>query len=361
MGLTASSRRLRLFRDASQQGSAIVIVNGGDNVEITGFTITGPGPSGCGSIRYGIFVRDGAHANIHDNLVQDIRDDVLPLSGCQNGVGIGVGRQVWGLSGDAEIVNNTIVGHQKGGIVIDNAGSFAHIEGNTVTGIGTTAIIAQNGIQVSRGATATLLGNTVTGHSFHLDGNPSDWGSGGLLIGDFGFGPGTEVSFAGPNTFSDNDVNVYSETTIAQSLGAMTLGGSSAPAGIGMDIWNDGPATSTPPVPPSRVPPRAPRSKTAFITRWMTSPWAWSPGLRIRSASRRAAPAFRPASMPVPPAARYSSSPALTTRPPSDRTILEGTTGGTRSAPVRAVLPDHQARTERHGRASRRHCHHRCG
>ena len=227
---------------ASQQGSAILIVKGGDNVEITGFTVTGPGPTGCGSIRYGIFVRDGAHANIHDNLIQDIRDDVVPLSGCQNGVAIGVGRQAWGLSGDAEIVNNTIVGHQKGGIVVDNAGSFAHIEGNTITGIGTTAIIAQNGIQVSRGATATVVGNTATGHSFHLDGNGSDWGSAGLLIGDFGFGPGTEVSFAGPNTFSDNDVNVYSETTIAQSLGAVTLGGSSAPAGIGMDIWNDGPA-----------------------------------------------------------------------------------------------------------------------
>ena len=136
--------------------------------------------------------------SIHDNLIQDIRDDVVPLSGCQNGVAIGVGRWAWGLSGDAEIINNTIVGHQKGGIVVDNEGSFAHIEGNTITGIGTTPIIAQNGIQVSRGATATLLGNTVTGHSFHLDGNDSDWGSAGLLIGDFGFGLGSEVSLRRP-------------------------------------------------------------------------------------------------------------------------------------------------------------------
>ena len=64
------------------------------------------GPSGCGSIGYGIVVRDGAHANIHDNKILDIRDE--PFSGCQNGVGIVVGRSAWSTTGTAEITDNII-------------------------------------------------------------------------------------------------------------------------------------------------------------------------------------------------------------------------------------------------------------
>jgi len=76
---------------ASLVTSSIVDINGtGISVDIGGFTVSGPGPSGCGSIGAGIFVRGGAYANIHDNKILDIRDD--PFSGCQNGIGIIVGR-----------------------------------------------------------------------------------------------------------------------------------------------------------------------------------------------------------------------------------------------------------------------------
>ncbi len=80
---------------ASNPTSVIVMISGaGVNVELTGFTVKGPGPSACGSILAGIFVRDNAVANIHHNTIQDIRDNVVGgVSGCQNGVGIFVGRQ----------------------------------------------------------------------------------------------------------------------------------------------------------------------------------------------------------------------------------------------------------------------------
>ena len=98
---------------------------------------------------------DNANASIHDNRIQDVRDE--PFSGCQNGIAIAVGRQAWTTSGTATIASNTIVGYQKGGIVIDGAGSNATITNNTVTGAGTTSVTAQNGIQISRGATADLV------------------------------------------------------------------------------------------------------------------------------------------------------------------------------------------------------------
>ncbi len=146
--------------------ATIIMVRGGLGVEaeISGFTVTGPGPTGCGSIRAGIVVRDGADAYIHNNRIQDIQDSTF--SGCQNGQGIWVGRKAWGTKGTATITNNVITGYQKGGIVVDNTGSSARIIGNTITGAGRTNVTAQNGIQISRGATGVIEGNIVSGHYY---------------------------------------------------------------------------------------------------------------------------------------------------------------------------------------------------
>ncbi len=183
---------------ASDPNSAIVLVTGaGVEAEITGFTIAGPGPSGCGSLAYGLFVRDGAHADIHDNRFLDIRDQ--PFSGCQNGVAIQVGRAALSTSGTAEITNNLIEAYQKNGITVSHTGSDAAITGNTVTGAGPTAVIAQNGIQVSGGATATISGNTVGRHSY----TPFAYVSTGLLL----YGAGTVDTLN--NTVSENQVGIY--------------------------------------------------------------------------------------------------------------------------------------------------------
>jgi len=118
--------------DGDGQASIVKVAGAGVNVEVSGFTISGPlaGPTNCGIAKNGIYVRDGANASIHDNTIADIRDQ--PLSGCQNGLGIRVGRMSLGTTGTATITNNVIVAYQKGGIVIDNAGSSATIRGNTV-------------------------------------------------------------------------------------------------------------------------------------------------------------------------------------------------------------------------------------
>ncbi len=215
---------------SGNQTSAIVIVDGsGVDAELTGFTVSGPGPTGCGSIAAGIFVRGGANADIHHNTIQDIRDSTF--SGCQNGVAILVGRLSWATSGTATIANNSILGYQKGGIVVSNTGSSATITNNVVTGVGTTPVIAQNGIQISSAATATLSNNTVTGNSFHLAGNAWDWASAGVLLIDSG-----DVALTGGNRITGNDQNLYNSGAASLTLAAETIGSSTAPVDYGYNI-----------------------------------------------------------------------------------------------------------------------------
>lgn len=183
---------------ASNPDSVIVKISGaGVSADLSGFNVSGPGPSGCGSILAGVFVRDNAFANIHDNKIVDVRDSTL--SGCQNGIGILIGRALWSTTGSATISNNTLQTYQKGGIVVSGAGSDATITGNAVVGIGATSLIAQNGIQISGGATGTVTGNTVSGHSY----TPFTWSSAGILPY-----AGSSVNTSG-NTLTENQVGIY--------------------------------------------------------------------------------------------------------------------------------------------------------
>jgi parallel beta-helix repeat protein len=178
-------------------GKAIVDVAGAHNVTIRGFTITGPGGGGCDSIRYGIRVDMGGSAAIRENHLTDIHDE--PFSGCQNGIGIGVGRDSEGQTGSATIQKNTIDDYQKDGIIVSNVGSSADIRDNTISGVGPTAIIAQNGIQVAGGATANVQHNDVSQNIY----SPQTVVATGILL----FNPGSVT--VDHNEASSNDVNIY--------------------------------------------------------------------------------------------------------------------------------------------------------
>jgi hypothetical protein len=142
---------------------AIVRVNGARNVTIRHFTITGPGSGGCDSIRYGVRVDNDGSALITDNHITEIRDllSMGNLSGCQNGHGVNVGRQLDGTSGTATVVHNLIDKYQKGGVFVDNAGSSAEVAYNEVVGT-PSSTIAQNGIAVGRGAHGNVHHNKVS-------------------------------------------------------------------------------------------------------------------------------------------------------------------------------------------------------
>jgi parallel beta-helix repeat protein len=97
------------------------------------------------------------------------------------------------------VSHNTIDDFQKGGIVVDNGGSNADIEKNVVQGIGPTASIAANGIQVSRGATAELKNNEVSGNVY----TPMAVTSTGILLYMSGT---TDIQ---NNKVHDNDTGIY--------------------------------------------------------------------------------------------------------------------------------------------------------
>jgi nitrous oxidase accessory protein NosD len=140
----------------------VVEVNGGASVTMSGFTVAGPGPSGCGSIDTGIAVLGNANLDLSNTTVRDIRDD--PLSGCQNGEGIRVGTPRYATTADvghATINNVSTVDYQKNGIVIAGAGSTGKITNATVTGNGKTPALAENGIEVVDGAAATISTSTI--------------------------------------------------------------------------------------------------------------------------------------------------------------------------------------------------------
>lgn len=173
--IPAGKDDLTLFSEGARQAiikapmamlppQAIVRVNGAQDVTIRHFTITGPGGGPCNSIRYGVFVDGGGSALITDNHITEIRD-FPPLSGCQNGIGVSVGRVLppdGPTTGSATVVHNLIDRYQKGGVLVDGAGSSAEVAYNEVIGAGPTPFIAQNGIQLSRGAHADAHHNKVS-------------------------------------------------------------------------------------------------------------------------------------------------------------------------------------------------------
>ena len=190
---------------------AIVRVSASQNVTIRGFEITGPGALGCDSLRYGVRVDTGGSANIIGNHIVDIRDVLPPpnVSGCQNGVAILVGRNAESTTGSALIEGNVIERYQKNGPTVDNAGSFARIVHNVIRGVGRTPTIAQNGIQVSRGADAEVEHNWVADHTYVLA--PAT-GSSGVLL----FSAGQVV--VAHTTSVRNDDNFYVGGTTGATL-----------------------------------------------------------------------------------------------------------------------------------------------
>jgi hypothetical protein len=155
-------------------GGAIVEIDAATGVTIDGFVITGPGPGICASIQAGVLIHGGGSATVENNQITSIRDN--PFGGCQSGFGILVGEDndtpgcvatttgcvVAGSDpGTGILTDNTITDYQKGGILVDGDGSSAAITGNTITGVGKTTIIAQNGIEI----TETTLANPITGNT----------------------------------------------------------------------------------------------------------------------------------------------------------------------------------------------------
>ncbi len=122
------------------------------------------------------------------------------LFGCQDGLA------VYAVTDGSPNTGNTLLTiktsvvntYDKNGITCDDPGTVCNISHTTVTGIGPTPLIAQNGIQIG-GAAGTLSYDTVSGNSYTPNGTT---GTGILIINPYTFKMNN-------NVVSANDDNVY--------------------------------------------------------------------------------------------------------------------------------------------------------
>jgi hypothetical protein len=156
--------------------------------------------------RYFGVVNDGTSVTVEGASIHDVGNN--PFDGTQHGVGI-----YFTNGGSGAIDGNTVSAYQKGGIVVNGTGTSASVTNNTVSGLGPVVFIAQNGIQVSRGAVATVRGNDISDNFYTGEvgvgpnpggQNPEGWEyfSTGLLL--FEAGAGTKTA---DNHFSGNQHN----------------------------------------------------------------------------------------------------------------------------------------------------------
>lgn len=143
--------------------------------------------------------------DVIDSAIHDIGD--VPLDGSQHGVAVYY--RAFGLGHIAgRIVGNTLWNYQKGGIVTNGPGTRVEVRDNLVTGQGPVPWIAQNGIQIGYGASASVLGNTVTGNSY----TGTSTVSGGIVVVGGAYYDGAALTVGTRiegNTVRDNDIGVF--------------------------------------------------------------------------------------------------------------------------------------------------------
>lgn len=157
------------------------------NTADSGGAVSGATISGANY--YGVLV-NGRSINITTSSIHDIGES--PFNGAQHGVGI---YYTGGATGS--VTGNTVFNYQKNGISVSGT-SAVIVSGNTVTGQGPVNYIAQNGVEIIYGATASVKNNSINNNYY----TGSTWEACGLLFYEAG---GVSQS---KNTFSGNQKNV---------------------------------------------------------------------------------------------------------------------------------------------------------
>lgn len=185
--------------------AAIILVDGASKVSLNHLTVDGTGNNlpGCGPNFFGIYFRN-ASGTVDDMAVRNIQ--LAPsLFGCQTGLGIFVQSNSSGKS-KVDILDSSIHDYQKGAIVANEANTEVNVSGNQISGIGPTAQIAQNGIQIGFGAKGTVTNNSVINHIYSPC-TPSGCGASSINILIFQ-SDGTRVF---NNSTGNAQVNIYYE------------------------------------------------------------------------------------------------------------------------------------------------------
>ena len=170
-------------------------------VDLKNLTVDGSGASStftsCADDFVGVYYHD-ASGQLSNVAVVNVALP-LPLFGCQDGLGIYAATNS-GTTAFVDMLHLRVQTYDKNGITCDDPGTTCEIVHSTVTGIGPTGLIAQNGIQVF-GATAFVLDNHVSGDTYSGGGagNQAD----GMLLLNAG------RLLISRNTVRANDIDIY--------------------------------------------------------------------------------------------------------------------------------------------------------
>lgn len=197
--LTLQSQQPLLATIKAPHAPVVAVVQiTGSNDTLEGFTITNSGQeSSPNSIQYGVYISNGGSADLERNDISDISD--APISGDQNGVAVEAGLSTVPTSGSVILTQNTIQEYQKNGVTVDGSGSYGDIEQNTITGVGPTDVTAQNGIQISSGASGVIKNNIVNNNVY----SPGTTSSTGILL------CGAAFTDTDGNSLSTDDTGIY--------------------------------------------------------------------------------------------------------------------------------------------------------
>jgi hypothetical protein len=145
-----------------------IAICGAVKVSISALTLDSKwtGPTNCAKKYYGILAGGGANLSFSESKI--VHAGAEPINGCQQGVAVLIGHATNKQVATATLSNDEISGYQKNGPTIDGKGSSATITKLTVTGAGPTPAIAQNGIQVARGALGTITESTISGNECNV-------------------------------------------------------------------------------------------------------------------------------------------------------------------------------------------------
>jgi parallel beta-helix repeat protein len=126
--------------------------------------------------------------------------------GCQDGLGVYVASDP-GSTSSVTMNGLTVSAYDKNGITCRDTGTSCGVSNSTVTGIGPTSLIAQNGIEAYHTESAVLQGNTVSDNIYTGGGAGNE--ATGLLLWDVGSLTATNNTL----TLNDNDGYVFSDGT----------------------------------------------------------------------------------------------------------------------------------------------------
>jgi hypothetical protein len=218
MSISVDTTALASGYHTSGQGlSPIILVNGTNGANVENLEVNGAGSSNANMQNFCGIVFQDASGTISKTTVKNVAQPSAYF-GDQQGWAVFIESDSAGTS-NVNILSNTLSGYQKAGILCAGPKTTCTITGNTVTGAGRTAQIAQNGIEILYGASAAVESNQISANSYSAAGDTENYftasdQSGGVLLND-----AATTSVVSNNTVSFSDVGVWwdSATVVAPS------------------------------------------------------------------------------------------------------------------------------------------------